>query len=106
MHSNALGRVGDFVLVPTSEGFHVGNSGRTGDGPLHRRCQGRNVARGWRSRRGRAGPRTFFDVNLKRANDTDWPAVGGISPKKQCGDMQGEGAAGECRAVIWVGGAR
>ncbi|MEP6941745.1 MAG: DUF1579 domain-containing protein [Betaproteobacteria bacterium] len=81
MHSNALGRVGDFVLVPTSEGFTweipagpvtIRYNAVVKDGTWHE--VGDRIAPGQETLR-------FFDMNLKRVGDTDWPAGGAITPK-------------------------
>ena len=81
MHSYALGNVGDFNLTPSAEGFvweipagavtirytavvKDGNWKEVGD----RIAPGKEPAR-------------FFEMNLKRVGDSDWPAAGAIGPK-------------------------
>jgi hypothetical protein len=81
LHSYALGRVGDFALTPTDDGF-------TWDIPagpmtIHYTATVKNGA--WREVGDRvvAGkePVRVFEMNLKRVGDTDWPAAGAVSPK-------------------------
>ena len=81
MHSNALGRVGDFVLTPIAEGFTweipagpvtIRYNAVVKDGTWHE--VGDRIAPG-------QDPVRFFDMNLKRVGDTDWPAAGAVSPK-------------------------
>ena len=81
MHSNAMGRVGDFVVTPTPDGFTweipagpatIRYSAIVKDGTWHE--VGDRVVSGQE-------PVRFFDMNLRRVGDTDWPAAGAISPK-------------------------
>src|SRR5258708_2694860 len=81
MHSNAMGRVGDFTLIPAPEGFTwdipagpvtIRYTAVVKDGTWHE--VGDRIASG-------QAPVRFFDMNLKRVGDTDWPAAGAISPK-------------------------
>jgi hypothetical protein len=81
MHSNAMGRVGDFVVTPTSDGFTweipagpttIRYTAVVKDGSWHE--VGDRVVPG-------QAPVRFFDMNLKRVGDTDWPAAGAISPR-------------------------
>ena len=81
MHSNALGRVGDFVVTPTADGF-------TWDipaGPATIRYTATVKDGAWREVGDRIAPGQdpvrFFEMNLKRVGATDWPAAGAISPK-------------------------
>ena len=81
MHSNALGRVGDFVVMPTADGF-------TWDipaGPVTIRYTAVVKDGAWREVGDRLAPGKdpvrFFEMNLRRVGDTDWPAAGAISPK-------------------------
>jgi len=78
MHSNAMGRVGDFVVSPTVNGF----SWEIPAGPVTIRYTAVVKDGTWHEVGDRieAGkdPVRFFDMNLKRVGDTDWPAVGAI----------------------------
>ena len=81
MHSNALGRVGDFVVTPTADGF-------TWDipaGPVTIRYTAVVKDGTWREVGDRIAsgqdPVRFFEMNLRRVGNTDWPAAGAISPK-------------------------
>jgi hypothetical protein len=81
LHSYAMGQVGDFALVPNADGyvweipagpvtirytmiFKNGTWREVGD----RLMQGKEPVR-------------FFEMNLKRVGDTDWPAAGAMTPK-------------------------
>jgi hypothetical protein len=81
MHSNALGRVGDFVLTPTADGF----TWLIPAGPVNIRYTAVVKDGAWREVGDRIAPGQdpvrFFEMNLKRVGDTDWPAAGAISPK-------------------------
>jgi hypothetical protein len=81
MHSNALGRVGDFVVTPTADGFTwdipagpvtIRYTAVVKDGTW--REVGDHIASG-------QDPVRFFEMNLRRVGNTDWPAAGAISPK-------------------------
>jgi hypothetical protein len=81
LHSHAMGNVGDFVLTLTSDGY-------TWDIPagpmtIHYTAVIKDGA--WREVGDRIAPGKdpvrFFEMNLKRVGDTDWPAAGAISPK-------------------------
>jgi hypothetical protein len=81
LHSHAMGNVGDFVLALTSDGY-------TWDIPagpmtIHYTAVIKDGA--WREVGDRIvsgkDPVRFFEMNLKRVGDTDWPAAGAISPK-------------------------
>jgi hypothetical protein len=81
LHSHAMGRVGDFVLTPTSDGF-------TWDipaGPMTIHYTAVVKDGTWREVGDRVmpgkDPVRFFEMNLKRVGDTDWPAAGAIGPK-------------------------
>jgi hypothetical protein len=81
LHSHAMGNVGDFVLALTSDGY-------TWDIPagpmtIHYRTVIKNGAWSEVGDRIVSGkePVRFFEMNLKRVGDTDWPAAGAISPK-------------------------
>jgi hypothetical protein len=80
LHSHAMGNVGDFVLTLAPDGY-------TWDIPglmtIHYTAvikdgAGREV--GDRIVPGK-DPVRFFEMNLKRVGDTDWPAAGAISDK-------------------------
>jgi hypothetical protein len=81
LHSHAMGNVGDFVLALTSDGY-------TWDIPagpmtIHYTAvikDGTWSEVGDRIVSGK-DPIRFFEMNLKRVGDTDWPAAGAISPK-------------------------
>jgi len=81
MHSNALGRVGDFVVTPTADGF----TWEIAAGPVTIRYTATVKDGAWREVGDRIAPGKdpvrFFEMNLKRVGDTDWPAGGAISPK-------------------------
>ena len=81
MHSNALGRVGDFVVTPTPDGF----TWEIPAGPVTIRYTAVVKDGAWREVGDRVAsgqdPVRFFEMNLKRVGDTDWPAAGAISPK-------------------------
>lgn len=81
MHSNALGRVGDFVLTPTADGF----TWLIPAGPVNIRYSAVVKDGAWREVGDRIAPGQdpvrFFEMNLRRVGDTDWPAAGAISQK-------------------------
>jgi hypothetical protein len=82
MHSHAQGRVGDFVLKPTADGFVW----EIPAGPMTTMRYTATIKDGtWREVGDRIQegkePVRFFEMNLKRISDTDWPAAGAISPK-------------------------
>ena len=82
MHSHAQGRVGDFVLKPTADGFVW----EIPAGPTMTIRYTATIKDGtWREVGDRIQegkePVRFFEMNLKRIGDTDWPAAGAISPK-------------------------
>jgi hypothetical protein len=81
LHSHAMGRVGDFVLTPTPDGF-------TWDipaGPMTIHYTAVVKDGTWREVGDRVvpgkDPVRFFEMNLKRVGDTNWPAAGAIGPK-------------------------
>ena len=76
LHSYAQGRVGDFVITPTADGYvweipagpmTIRYTATIKDGTL--REVGDRIAPG-------KEPVRFFEMNLKRIGDTDWPVVG------------------------------
>ncbi|HEX8188960.1 MAG TPA: hypothetical protein VF586_11450 [Pyrinomonadaceae bacterium] len=81
LHSYAQGNVGDFVLTPAADGYvweipagamTIRYSAVIKDGAW--REVGDRVAPG-------KEPVRFFEMNLKRVGDTDWPAAGAVSPR-------------------------
>lgn len=81
LHSHAQGRVGNFVIKPTADGYvweipagpmTIRYTAVIKDGTL--REVGDQVMPG-------KEPVRFFEMNLKRVGDTDWPAAGAIPMK-------------------------
>lgn len=81
MHSHAQGYVGDFVLTPTSDGYvwdipagltTIRYTAVIKNGTW--REVGDRVAAG-------KEPVRFFEMNLKRVGDTDWPSAGAVDAK-------------------------
>lgn len=81
MRSYAQGQVGDFVFTPTADGYvweipagpmTIRYTAVIKDGTL-REVGDRIVPD--------KEPVRFFEMNLKRIGDTNWPAAGAISPK-------------------------
>ncbi|MBA3804626.1 MAG: DUF1579 domain-containing protein, partial [Acidobacteria bacterium] len=81
LHSYAQGNVGDFVLTPTSDGYvweipagtmTIRYTAVIKDGVL--REVGDRIMPS-------KEPVRFFEMNLKRVGDTNWPAAGAVSPK-------------------------
>lgn len=81
LHSYAQGQVGDFVFTPTADGYvweipagpmTIRYTAVIKDGTL-REVGDRIVPD--------KEPVRFFEMNLKRIGDTNWPAAGAISPK-------------------------
>ena len=81
LHSYAQGNVGDFVLTPAADGF----AWEIAVGPMTIRYTAVVKNGAWREVGDRIMPGNepvrFFEMNLKRVGDTDWPAAGAISPK-------------------------
>ncbi|HEX5132592.1 MAG TPA: DUF1579 domain-containing protein [Candidatus Krumholzibacteria bacterium] len=81
MHSYAMGNVGDFVLTPAADGYVW----EIPAGPVTIRYTA--VIRGdvWHEVGDRVVPGQepvrFFEMNLKRVGDTDWPAAGAVAPR-------------------------
>ena len=82
MHSHAQGHVGDFVFVPTSQGYRwdlpIGGAtiryvATVKDGELHE--TGDRVVDG-------REPIRIFEMRLRRIGDTDWPAAGAVPPSR------------------------
>ena len=81
LHSYAMGRVGDFVLTPNADGY----TWEIPAGPMTIRYtavikDGKWNEVGDRIAKGQE-PVRFFEMNLTRVGDTDWPAAGAIPPK-------------------------
>jgi hypothetical protein len=81
LHSYAQGQAGDFVFTPTSDGYvweipagsmTIRYTAVIKDGGL--REVGDRIMPG-------KDPVRFFEMNLKRIGDTNWPAGGAVSPK-------------------------
>src|SRR6266550_6091288 len=81
LHSHAQGQVGDFVIKPTADGYvweiaagpmTIRYTATIKDGTL--REVGDRIIPG-------KDPIRFFEMNLKRVGDTDWPAAGAIPAK-------------------------
>jgi hypothetical protein len=81
MHSHAQGRVGDFVIKPTADGY----TWEIPAGPMTIRYtavikDGTLREVGDRIMPGKE-PVRFFEMNLKRVGDTDWPAAAAVPMK-------------------------
>ena len=81
MHSYAMGNVGDFVLTPRADGFvweipagqmTIRYTAVIRDGTW--REVGDRIVPG-------KEPVRFFEANLMRVGDTNWPASGAVGPK-------------------------
>lgn len=81
LHSHAQGRVGDFRLTPTADGYFW----EIPAGPMTIRYTATLKGGSWREVGDRiiAGqpPVRFFDMTLARVGDTSWPAGGGLAPQ-------------------------
>jgi len=81
LHSYAQGNVGDFALTPAADGFVW----EIPAGPMTIRYTAVVKNGAWREVGDRIMPGKepvrFFEMNLKRVGDTNWPAAGAISPK-------------------------
>lgn len=81
MHSHAQGNVGDFVLTPTADGYIW----EIPAGPMTIRYTAVIKSGAWLEVGDRImpgkDPVRFFEMNLKRVGDTDWPAAGAVPPK-------------------------
>ncbi len=81
LHSYAMGRVGDFRLTPATDGYIW----EIPAGPVTIRYTAVIKDGAWREVGDRimAGkdPVRFFEMNLKRVGDTNWPAAGAVAPK-------------------------
>jgi hypothetical protein len=81
MRSHAMGRSGDFVIKPTADGFEWEIP--AGPTKIHYTAVVKDGT--WREVGDRITPGKepvrFFEMNLKRVGDTDWPAGGAIGPR-------------------------
>ena len=81
LHSYAMGNVGDFVITRTGDGY----TWEIPAGPMTIRYTAVIKDGAWREVGDRIvpgkDPVRFFEMNLKRVGDTNWPAAGAISPK-------------------------
>ena len=81
LHSYAQGQVGDFVLTPTADGYVW----EIPAGAMTIRYTAVIKDGAWREVGDRVMPGKepvrFFEMNLKRIGDTDWPAGGAVTPK-------------------------
>ena len=81
MHSYAQGSVGDFALTPTAEGFVW----EIPAGPMTIRYTATIKGGKWNEVGDRLmpgkDPVRFYEANLERVGDSDWPAAGAIGPK-------------------------
>ena len=81
LHSYAQGQAGDFALTPTADGYVW----EIAAGPMTIRYTAVIKDGSWREVGDRIAPGKepvrFFEMNLKRVGDTDWPAAGAVSPK-------------------------
>ncbi len=81
MHAHAQGNVGDFVLKPTADGYVW----EILAGPMTIRYTAVIKDGAWREVGDQIAPGKepvrFFEMNLKRVGDTDWPAAGAVSQK-------------------------
>lgn len=81
LHSHAMGMVGDFALRPTANGYVW----EIPAGPMTIRYTAVIQGGKWRE----IGERVFadkpgvqfFEMNLVRVSDTDWPAAGAVKPR-------------------------
>lgn len=81
MRSYAQGSVGDFVLTPTADGF----AWDIPAGPMTIRYTAVIKDGVWREVGDQIMPGKepvrFFEMNLQRVGDTNWPAAGAVTPK-------------------------
>lgn len=81
MHSYAFGSVGDFNLTPSADGFVW----EIPAGPVTIRYTAVVKDGTWKEVGDRIAlgkePVRFFEMNLKRVGDSDWPSAGAIGPK-------------------------
>lgn len=81
LHSYAQGQAGDFVLTPTDDGYVW----EIPAGPMMIRYTATLKGGVWREVGDRVFPGKepvrFFEMNLKRVSDTDWPGAGAVPAK-------------------------
>ena len=81
LHSYAQGNVGDFALTPSTDGYVW----EIPAGPMTMRYTAVIKDGAWQEVGDRIMPEKdpvrFFEMNLKRVGDTDWPAAGAVAPK-------------------------
>ncbi|HKA89069.1 MAG TPA: hypothetical protein VKE22_15470 [Haliangiales bacterium] len=81
LHSYALGRSGDFALKLTADGY----TWEIPAGPMTIRYTATVKNGAWREVGDRIGPDKkpvrFFEMNLVRVGNTDWPAAGAVPPR-------------------------
>jgi hypothetical protein len=81
LRSYAQGRAGDFVLTPTPHGF----AWEIPAGPMTIRYTAVIQDGVWKETGDRIMPDKepvrFFEMNLTRLSDSDWPAAGAVAPK-------------------------
>jgi hypothetical protein len=81
LHSYAQGQVGDFLLTPSDSGYVW----EIPAGSMTIRYRATIKDGAWREVGDRIvpgkDPVRFFEMNLTRVGDTDWPAAGAISPE-------------------------
>jgi hypothetical protein len=81
LHPYAQGKVGDFVLTPTPDGYVW----EIPAGPTTIRYTAVIKDGAWKEVGDRIvpgrEPARFFEMNLRRVGDTDWPAAGAVSPR-------------------------
>jgi len=81
LHSYAMGMVGDFVMTPTTDGY----TWEIPAGPVTIRYTAVVKNGTWNEVGDRIArdqePVRFFEMNLTRVGDSDWPAAGAIPPK-------------------------
>ena len=81
LHSYALGHVGDFKLTPSADGYVW----EIPAGPMTIRYTATIKDGAWKEVGERIvpgqAPVQFFEMNLKRVGDSDWPAAGAVPMK-------------------------
>jgi hypothetical protein len=81
LHSHAQGQVGDFILTPTADGFIW----LIPVGPATIRYTATIKGGTWLEVGDRIvpgkDPMRFFEMNLRRLGDSNWPAAGAVEPK-------------------------
>jgi hypothetical protein len=81
LHSYAMGRSGDFAFTPAAGGY----SWEIPAGPMKIRYTATIKDGKWNEVGDQIipgkDPVRFFEMNLQRVGDTDWPSAGAIPPK-------------------------